>query len=110
MTLSQTARALAIKYLRQRSVVTVARAACWVALVGLAVMAASIIYPMPLLIIFATSVGQVIGVIAFLLYLLSILMDVIRGSDHSPDAPGPARKFRAEAATSDATTASSDSN
>jgi hypothetical protein len=91
----QRVRDWAIHRLRQRSIVFTARAACWVALVGLAVMCASIIYPMPLLIIFAMSVGQVIGMVAVLLYLVSILGDVIRGSDHSPDEPGPARKFRA---------------
>ena len=64
------------------------------ALVGLAVMAASILDPAPLTVIFAMSVGQVIGIVAFLCYLLSILMDVVRGTDHAPDAPGPARNFR----------------
>jgi len=102
MTLSERVRALAIQHLRNRSVITVTRAACWVALVGLAVMCASIIYPMPLLVIFAMSVGQVIGIVAFLCYLVSILMDVVRGSEHSPDAPGPARKIRADDATIDA--------
>jgi hypothetical protein len=103
MSISDRARALSIRYFRKYSVVTVARAACWVALLGLAVMCASIIYPMPLLIIFAMSVGQVIGIVAVLLYLVSILMDVIRGSDHSPDAPGPARKFRAQEAQNTST-------
>jgi hypothetical protein len=81
--------------LRKQSVTGMARLACWVALVGLAVLCASIVYPMPLLIIFATSVGQVIGMVAFLCYLLSVLMDVVRGADHAADAPGPARKIRA---------------
>jgi hypothetical protein len=106
VTLSERLRALAIKYLRPRSVVSVTRAACWVALAGLAVMCVSIIYPMPLLVIFAMSGGQVIGIAAFLLYVLSILMDVIRGSDHAPDAPGSARKFRAADATSTSTNSS----
>jgi len=95
----------AIHRLRQRSIVFTARAACWVALVGLAVMCASIVYPMPLLIIFAMSVGQVIGMVAVLLYLVSILGDVIRGSDHPPDEPGPARKFRASDAANAPTSA-----
>jgi len=73
---------------------SVARLACWVALVGLAVMAASILDPAPLTVIFAMSIGQVIGIFAFLCYLLSILMDIVRGTDHAPDAPGPAQKFR----------------
>ena len=94
MTLSERVRAVAIKRLRKYSVVSVARLACWVALLGLAVMVASIVRPAPLLVIFAMSVGQVIGIVAFLFYLVSVLMDVIRGSDHSPDAPGPAKQFR----------------
>jgi hypothetical protein len=96
----QRARDWAIQHLRKRSVVFMARAACWVALVGLAVMCSSIIRPMPLLIIFAMSVGQVIGIVAVLLYLVAILADVIRGGEHSPDAPGPARKFSASDSTS----------
>jgi hypothetical protein len=109
MTLSDRARALAIKYLRHHSVVSVARAACWVALFGLVVMCASIIYPMPLLVIFAMSAGQAIGVIAVLLYLLSVLMDVVRGPEHSPSQPGPARKFRATDPAPDADSASTNS-
>ena len=105
MSVLQRARDWTIHHLRKRSVVFMARAACWVALVGLAVMCSSIIRPMPLLIIFAMSVGQVIGIVAVVLYLIAILADVIRGTEHSPDAPGPARKFSA----SDATNASSDS-
>ncbi|HKO53087.1 MAG TPA: hypothetical protein VJV79_35500 [Polyangiaceae bacterium] len=57
-------------------------------------MAASILNPAPLTIIFAMSVGQVIGILAFLCYLLSILMDIVRGTKHAPDAPGPTQSLR----------------
>jgi hypothetical protein len=87
-------RGTALGRLQKHSVISVIRLACWVALVGLGVMAASILDPAPLTVIFAMSVGQVIGIVAFLCYLLSILMDVVRGADHAPDAPGPAQKFR----------------
>jgi hypothetical protein len=87
-------RGQAITRLQKHSVVSLIRLACYVALVGLAVMAASILYPAPLPVIFAMSVGQVIGIVAFLCYLLSILMDIVRGSDHAPNAPGPARQYR----------------
>lgn len=80
---------------QKQSLVGMTRVACWIALVALAVMVSSVVYPMPLLIIFATSVGQLIGIVAFLCYLLSILMDIMRGADHAPEAPGPARKFSA---------------
>ena len=91
--------------LRKQSMVGMTRLACWIALVGLAVMCASIVFPAPLLIIFAMSGGQVIGILAFLCYLVAVLMDLVRGADHAPDAPGPPRKFRAAEAdgSSDAT-------
>lgn len=94
MSVADLFRNKSIAWLRKHSLVSHLRLACWVALVGLAVMAASIINPAPLTVIFAMSVGQVIGIAAFLGYLLSILMDVVRGSDHPPDAPGPAQRFR----------------
>jgi hypothetical protein len=94
MSLLARLRGQALKRLQGHSVVSLIRVACYVALVGLAVMAASILYPAPLPVIFAMSVGQVIGIAAFLCYLLSILMDVVRGSEHAPDAPGPARQYR----------------
>lgn len=94
MSVLERLRGRAIVRLRKWSVVGLIRLACWIALVGLAVMALSIIYPAPLAVIFAMSVGQVIGIIAFLCYLLSVLMDVVRGTNHAPDAPGPAQNFR----------------
>jgi hypothetical protein len=93
--------------LQQQSVLGVVRFSCWVALVGLAVMALSIVFPNPLLIIFATSAGQVIGIVAALCYGLAVVGDVIRGHEHPPEEPGPARRFRAP--DSD-TTAPSDSS
>jgi hypothetical protein len=62
----------------EQSVETLTRLACIVGLVALAVMAASIIHPGPLLIIFATSVGQAIGGFAVLCYFLAVIMDVKR--------------------------------
>jgi len=90
----QRLRGLLLKKLQKHSIVSLVRLACWVALVGLAVMAASIVKPAPLIVIFAMSVGQVIGIVAFLCFLLSILMDVVRGTDHSPEAPRPAQELR----------------
>lgn len=96
-------RKKAVAWLGKHSLVSHLRLACWVALVGLAVMAASIIDPAPLTVIFAMSVGQVIGIAAFLGFLVSILMDVVRGSDHPPDAPGPAQRFRESDTKADVT-------
>lgn len=88
-------RQRAFRLLQRQSVLGVIRFSCWVALVGLAVMAASILYPNPLVIIFATSAGQVIGMVAALCYGIAVVGDVIRGHEHPPDEPGPARRFRA---------------
>ena len=96
MSLGQRLRDALIARLRPVAMTTLVRLACWVALVGLLVMSLSIVYPAPLLVIFAMSIGQVIGIAAFALYLLSVLMDIVRGHDHPPDQPGPARRFRAE--------------
>ncbi|MEI9947508.1 MAG: hypothetical protein WDO74_00610 [Pseudomonadota bacterium] len=103
MSLRERLRSTLIHRLRKHSVVSLVRLACWVALVGLAVMAASIVNPAPLTVIFAMSVGQVIGIVAFLCFLLSILMDVVRGTAHSPDAPGPAQNLREPSSPSDVT-------
>jgi hypothetical protein len=77
------------------SVLRLIRLSCWLALVGLAVMAASILFPNPLLIIFATSAGQMIGVAAVLCYVLAVVGDVMRGRHHPPDEAGPAGRFSA---------------
>ncbi len=66
--------------LAQRSVTGLTRAACFLALLGLAVMAFSILVPKPLPVIMAMSLGQGIGVAAFACYLLAVLVDVLQTS------------------------------
>lgn len=83
MSAIERARARSSLWLRKQSVLGLTRVACWIALIGLAVMALSILYPVPLTVVFAMSVGQVIGIFAFLCYLISIIVDVVRGTDHS---------------------------
>jgi hypothetical protein len=58
-----------------RGVENLTRIACVVALLGLAVMMASIVFPTPLLVIFAMSGGHAIGAFAVLCYLLAIAID-----------------------------------
>jgi len=88
MSIAELFRNKSIAWLRKHSLVSHLRLACWVALVGLAVMAASIIDPAPLTVIFAMSVGQVIGIAAFLGFLVSILMGRARPRP-SPGCSGP---------------------
>jgi hypothetical protein len=58
------------------SVVTLTRAACICALVGLSLMAYSIVDPRPIPVIAAMSVGHVFGIGAFVCYLLAIVLDI----------------------------------
>ena len=89
MSLSNVLRARWFARLRSGSVVSLLRMACWAALLGLAVMSASIINPMPVTVIFAMSVGHVIGGFAFLCYLLSIIADSVMANNvrRGPDPP-----------------------
>jgi hypothetical protein len=67
-----------VQRLRGKSVTGLTHTACWLALVGLGVMSYSIISPRPLPVILAMSVGQGIGILAFLCYLLAVVIDVGR--------------------------------
>lgn len=66
------------RWLVQRSVPHLIRAACVVGLVALSSMAYSVISLKPLPVIFAMSVGHAIGIFAFSLYLLAVLLDTQR--------------------------------
>jgi hypothetical protein len=61
-----------------RSVRGLVRASCVLALAGLAVLCFSVLVPRPIPVIFAMSVGQVIGVGAFSSYLLAVVLDAAR--------------------------------
>jgi hypothetical protein len=67
-----------IQRLRGKSVMALTRTACWLALAGLAAMSYSIVSPRPLPVVFAMSVGQGIGILAFFCYLLAVVIDVGR--------------------------------
>ena len=76
-----------------KSVTRLTRMACWLALAGLGAMSYSIISPRPLPVIFAMSVGQGIGILAFLCYLLAVVLDVGRHPPRSlPPAPVPPKE------------------
>jgi hypothetical protein len=77
-----------LERLMEHSVENLTRFACVAALVGLFVMMASVVFPNPLLIIFATSGGQLIGGFAVLCYFLAVILDVKRNRRSSlPPAP-----------------------
>ena len=67
-----------IERLMSRGVENLTRISCVVALVGLALLMISVLYPTPLLVIFAMSGGHVIGAFAVLCYLLAIALDAKR--------------------------------
>ena len=60
----------------QTSVVTVTRAACVFALLGLGLMSYSILDPRAIPVIMAMSVGHAFGISAFACYLLAIVLDI----------------------------------
>jgi hypothetical protein len=67
------------------------RLACVLALVGLVLLCYSVLFPEPLPVILAMSGGHVVGVAAFLCYLLAIVLDQARQEGKlSPTRPGPA--------------------
>jgi hypothetical protein len=81
-----------VKFLQRlvgNSVTRLTRMACWLALAGLASMSYSILSPRPLPVIFAMSVGQGIGILAFLCYLLAVVLDVGRHPPRSSLPPSP---------------------
>ena len=64
----------------QRSVGQLTRVAAVLALLALAIMAFSVVYPRPLWVVFAMSVGHVVGGAAFACYLVAVLVDVSRSN------------------------------
>jgi hypothetical protein len=69
---------MTLAQLLQSSVTRLLRVAAMVALLGLAVMCASLIWPRALPVIFAMSVGHGIGLVALGCYGLAILIDARR--------------------------------
>jgi hypothetical protein len=69
--------------LMHRSVQDLTRLAAALALLGMAIMAYSILSPRPLPVILAMSVGQLIGVVAVLCYLLAMVL-ASRASTSAP--------------------------
>ena len=67
-----------IRRLAHRSVNQLVRAACWLALFALAAFAVSILDPSALPVIFGMSFGHGIGALAFVLYLVSVVITMSR--------------------------------
>jgi hypothetical protein len=60
--------------------------ACFLALGGLAIMAYSILWPRPLPVIIAMSVGHALGILAFACYLVAVIVDVARTREPAASA------------------------
>lgn len=54
------------------------RAACWLALLGLAIMVYSVLDPRPVPVILAMSVGQGVSMLALSAFFLAVLVDAAR--------------------------------
>jgi hypothetical protein len=76
-----------IQRFKYHSVDSLVRLACVLALVGLAVMVVSILYPAPLMVIFAMSGGHAIGGAAIACYLLAVVLDMSRSTRRKTLAP-----------------------
>jgi hypothetical protein len=76
-----------LERLKFHSVDNLLRLACVLALVGLAVMVLSIVYPAPLMVIFAMSGGHAIGGAAIASYFVAVLLDVSRSTRRKTLAP-----------------------
>lgn len=74
--------------LKKRSTRQLTRVAAMLALAGLAVMCISVVFPRPLPVILAMSIGHGIGALAVLCYALAIGLDVSR-SQAAPDSLAP---------------------
>jgi hypothetical protein len=75
--------------IERRSVGALTRLAALLALAGLGVMAASVVWPRPLPVMLAMSVGHGIGVAAFFVYLLAVVLDVSRSTPGADSSPAP---------------------
>ncbi len=64
--------------IESRSVRSLVRLSCVLALVGLAILCVSVLVPRPIPIIFAMSGGHAIGVAALACYVLAVLLDLGR--------------------------------
>jgi len=73
-----------IRSIARRSVGQLTRSAAVLALLGLGIMAYSIVSPRPLPVILAMSVGHGIGAAAVLCYVLAIVLHASRGAAAQP--------------------------
>ncbi|HVY25385.1 MAG TPA: hypothetical protein VHB79_02495 [Polyangiaceae bacterium] len=80
-----------MRRLLERSVTTLLRAACLFALVGLAVMCSSLVWPKALPVIFAMSVGHAIGASAFACFVVAVIIDARRAGGGRVSQPPSSR-------------------
>jgi hypothetical protein len=80
-------RTLATRALGIRAM-TVLRISAVLTLIGLALMAWSMLQPTPLPVMLAMTVGQGIGCMAFGLYLFVVIRDIRRGRPEQREQPG----------------------
>ncbi|HWA78536.1 MAG TPA: hypothetical protein VG937_39645 [Polyangiaceae bacterium] len=79
--------------LLRRSVPSLLRLACVLALLALGILCVSVLVPRPIPVIFAMSAGHAVGGAAFALYVLAVILDaVLKSSPRSSVPPSDARK------------------
>lgn len=80
-----------LRALMRRSVSSLLRVACLLALLALGILCVSILVPRPLPVIFAMSAGHAVGGAAFALYLLAVILNSVlrlpaQGASSAKDA------------------------
>lgn len=73
-----------VQRILRSSVTQLTRAAAVFALIGLAAMAISVVYPKPLPVVLAMSAGHGIGALAVACYGLAIILDAVRSDKNGP--------------------------
>jgi hypothetical protein len=79
-----------LRHLLSNSVETLVRVACVLALVALTFFCVSVVFPGPLPVIFAMSVGHGIGFLACGCYVLALVLDAAKREQASPADEPPA--------------------
>jgi hypothetical protein len=76
-----------VERLAKQHTSVVLRIACVLAIAGLSIMMTSVVFPRPLIVIAAMSIGHGLGIGAFACYLLAVVLDASRAPTRFSSAP-----------------------
>ena len=73
--------------MRTRMYGRILRAACWLALVGIALMVWSLLVPSPMPVLVAMSVGKILGTLSLVAFVCVVVADLRRAHVERPPVP-----------------------